>query len=189
LLLAAGAGTRMGMPKALVYDEQGSWLLRGVSALDRGGCERVTVVLGARAASAVHLLEGMGVEIAVAMDWQQGVSASLRAGLNGMDPTADAALVHLVDLPDIGAEVIARVRGVARDRSTLARACFAGQPGHPVLLGRDHWPEIVSTGAGDEGARGYLANRDHDLIECGDLATGADVDFRDEEPDEGTPAV
>jgi len=47
LLLAAGAGRRMGMPKALVTDNRGSWLVRGVDLLHDGGCERVTVVLGA----------------------------------------------------------------------------------------------------------------------------------------------
>jgi CTP:molybdopterin cytidylyltransferase MocA len=44
LLLAAGAGRRMGMPKALV----GDWLARSVGVLRDGGCSGVTVVLGAR---------------------------------------------------------------------------------------------------------------------------------------------
>ena len=48
LLLAAGAGTRMGRPKALVVDADGtSWLARGVEALRAGGCDEVAVVLGA----------------------------------------------------------------------------------------------------------------------------------------------
>ena len=51
LLLAAGAGTRMGTPKALVRDQDGtSWLLRSVGVLRDGGCVGVTVVLGAEAA-------------------------------------------------------------------------------------------------------------------------------------------
>ena len=41
LLLAAGAGTRMGRPKALVDD----WLVRSVETL--ADCDRVVVVLGA----------------------------------------------------------------------------------------------------------------------------------------------
>ena len=47
LLLAAGAGRRMGMPKALVRDATGEpWLVRGVRTLREGGCDAVTVVLG-----------------------------------------------------------------------------------------------------------------------------------------------
>ena len=60
LLLAAGAGTRMGRPKALVSDADGSWLERGVRILDDGGCEGVTVVLGARSSEAVSFLDGLG---------------------------------------------------------------------------------------------------------------------------------
>ena len=53
LLLAAGAGRRMGMPKALVRDDAGEpWLVRGVRALRDGGCDAVTVVLGAGAEEA-----------------------------------------------------------------------------------------------------------------------------------------
>ena len=59
LLLAAGAGTRMGTPKALVRDDDGtSWLLRSVAVLRDGGCVGVTVVLGAEAARATALLDG-----------------------------------------------------------------------------------------------------------------------------------
>lgn len=56
LLLAAGAGTRMGRPKALVVDEHGPWLTRAVATLLDGGCDRVVVVLGAGATEARALL-------------------------------------------------------------------------------------------------------------------------------------
>ncbi|WP_370871663.1 NTP transferase domain-containing protein, partial [Curtobacterium sp. A7_M15] len=50
MLLAAGAGTRMGRPKALVAAPDGTpWLRLGVDALLAGGCGRVVVVLGAAA--------------------------------------------------------------------------------------------------------------------------------------------
>ncbi|MDQ2637880.1 MAG: nucleotidyltransferase family protein, partial [Actinomycetota bacterium] len=45
VLLAAGAGSRYGMPKVLAA--QGQWLTSGVAALHRGGCDDVVVVLGA----------------------------------------------------------------------------------------------------------------------------------------------
>jgi len=62
--------------------------------------------------------------------------------------------------------------------AALARATYDGRPGHPVLLGRDHWAGVVQTAVGDYGARAYLADRDVTLVECGDLATGRDVDSR-----------
>ena len=131
LLLAAGAGTRMGRPKALVSDADGSWLERGVRLLDDGGCEGVTVVLGARSSEAVSFLDGLGVDVVIAHDWESGMSASLCAGLRGMPAEATAALVLLVDLPDLTAEVVRRVLDAGTGPDSLARASYAGRPGHP----------------------------------------------------------
>jgi len=177
VLLAAGAGRRMGMPKALVHDQAGeSWLLRCVEALREGGCDDVTVVLGAAADRALTLLDGARVDVVVAADWAEGMGASLRAGLGSLGPGAEAALVTLVDLPDVGADVVRRVAAAADGPGVLARATYGGVPGHPVLLGRDHWVGVRESATGDRGARDYLAGREVTLVECGDLATGRDRD-------------
>ena len=178
LLLAAGAGTRMGTPKALVVGQDGSsWLAHGVASLLAGGCDRVTVVLGAAAEDAVRLVPHGPVATVVAGDWADGMSASLRAGLAALAATdAEAAVVTLVDLPDVGPDVVRRVVDLGAGPGVLARATYDGRPGHPVLLGRDHWAGVAETAEGDTGARDYLADHSVLEVECGDLATGRDVD-------------
>lgn len=176
LLLAAGSGSRLGTPKALVHDDGGSWLARATDTLREGGCDDVAVVLGAAADEALGLLDGLGVDVVIAADWAEGMSASLRAGLRAMPEEADAAVVLLVDLPDVTAEVVRRVVAAGAGPETLARATFEGRPGHPVLLGRAHWAGVTASASGDRGARDYLAGSDVRLVECGDLATGEDVD-------------
>lgn len=179
VLLAAGAGSRMGMPKALVHDDDGrSWLAAGVEALREGGCERVTVVLGASADEAVALLDGLGVDVVIASDWADGMSASLRAGLRALPDDGEAAVLLLVDLPDVTADVVRRVVAAGSDPTALRRAAYDGRPGHPVLIGRDHWAGVLAEASGDAGARSYLAGHQVDLVDCGDLATGHDVDAR-----------
>ena len=177
LLLAAGAGRRMGKPKALVADDDGPWLLRGVRTLTEGGCDRVTVVVGAAADVTAPLLEGSGASVVVADDWREGMGASLRAGLRSLaGSTDDGALVLLVDLPDLVPGVVERVIAAGDGPAALVRASYDGRPGHPVLLGRDHWAGVIETAVGDQGARSYLAQHDVVVVECGDLATGRDVD-------------
>jgi CTP:molybdopterin cytidylyltransferase MocA len=179
LLLAAGAGRRMGMPKALVSDDTGSWLVRGVATLRDGGCTRVTVVLGAEAERALPLVADLDVTVVVAEDWAEGMGASLRAGLGSLaDSSESGVVVSLVDLPDLVPDVVGRVVAAADGPAALARAAYDGRPGHPVLLGRDHWSGVTATAVGDEGARPYLATREVTLVECGDLASGRDVDAR-----------
>jgi CTP:molybdopterin cytidylyltransferase MocA len=177
LLLAAGAGERFGGPKALARDADGtSWLLRSVHALRP--CAEIVVVLGAEAPRASALLP-MSVSRIRCDDWAEGMGASLRSGLEAIAYTDhDAVLVSLVDLPDVGGAVVARLLDADHGRASLARAAYDGVPGHPVLLGRDHWAGVVETATGDRGARDYLATHDVELVECGDLATGADVDHR-----------
>jgi CTP:molybdopterin cytidylyltransferase MocA len=51
-----------------------------------------------------------------------------------------------------------------------------------VLLGRDHWAGVIATATGDQGARAYLRGHDVLAVECGDLATGADVDRPRDQP-------
>jgi CTP:molybdopterin cytidylyltransferase MocA len=179
LLLAAGAGRRMGLPKALVTDQHGSWLARGVALLRDGGCGQVTVVLGAEAERARPLVAEIDVAVVVADDWSEGMGASLRRGLRSLDGSAErGAVVSLVDLPDLVPEVVTRVIAATSGSTALARATYEGRPGHPVLLGREHWAGVIESAVGDHGARAYLADRDVTLVECGDLATGRDVDSR-----------
>ncbi len=191
VLLAAGGGRRMGTPKALLHDERGvPYLDRAIGTMLDGGCTSVTVVLGAAADEARALLARDGwvddpaVAVVEAADWDTGMGASLRAGLDALaaDPEAEVALVSLVDLPDVGPEVVARLCGVAAGPTTLARSTYHGRPGHPVLLGRDHWPGAAGTATGDKGARDYLATHDVREVECGDLATGRDVDHPSDLP-------
>ncbi len=177
LLLAAGAGSRMGRPKALVRSPDGEpWLARSVEVLRAGGCSQVVVVLGAAADAARELLPD-GARVVVAADWAEGLSASLRAGLAALDDTdAEAAVVLLVDLPDLVPAVVARL--LPADATTIARAAYDGEPGHPVVLGRDHWAAVATTTSGDHGARDYLRARSElvRLVECADLASGVDQD-------------
>lgn len=186
LLLAAGGGSRMGVPKALVRGDDGTpWLQRSVAVLRDAGCEHVVVVLGARADEARALLDESdpALRVVVADDWETGMAASLSTGLSALqEPQGEVALVTLVDLPDVGAEVARRVLAAADGPTSLARATYDGRPGHPVLMGRDHWFPAAAVVEGDEGARDYLREHGCLAVECGDLATGRDVDTRGDQP-------
>ena len=83
LVLAAGAGRRMGGPKALVrLTEDGPTLVEtAVARVIEGGCDSAVVVVGAAGDAAAALVRGTGAEVVHATDWDEGMGASLRAGL------------------------------------------------------------------------------------------------------------
>jgi len=165
----------MGRPKALVELDGEPLVVRALHALTKGGVAPVVVVLGARA-DEVRAVLPAGVRAVEAPDWADGMGASLRAGLESLEDGPEAVIVTLVDLPDVGAEVVRRVLADPVDAATLRRAAYDGTPGHPVLIGRDHWAGVAAAARGDRGARDYLAAHATALVECGDLATGVDVD-------------
>lgn len=170
VVLAAGAGRRYGMPKVLV----GDWLDVAVRALREGGCGDVVLVLGAAEVPAPR-----GVTAVVAPDWAEGLSASVRTGLAHADRlSADYAVLHVIDTPDVGGAVVSRViqRALASG-SGLARAYFDERPGHPVVIARRHWPAVRAGMSGDTGAGAYLNGRTGiEKVDCTDLASGRDID-------------
>jgi CTP:molybdopterin cytidylyltransferase MocA len=104
----------------------------------------------------------------VCEDWQRGQAFSLRCGAAAL-AGSERVIVTLGDVPGITPEVIERFLSAP----PRARATYGGRPGHPVVLGAQ---ELAALGElqGDAGARELL--RGGRLIECGDLAPGADVD-------------
>lgn len=178
IVLAAGAGRRLGQAKATLRRPDGtSYVDHAVDVLRGAGVDPLLVVVGAEAAAARAALTRPAVQVVEASDWADGMGASLRAGIRGLGQDATAVLVTLVDLPDLTADVAQRVAlSVGRSTSALGRAAFSGRPGHPVLIGRDHWAPVAEAAQADVGARDYLAGASVHLVECSDLAHGADVD-------------
>jgi CTP:molybdopterin cytidylyltransferase MocA len=176
LVLAAGAGRRYGMPKALV-PWQGSLLVeRAAGTLRAADLDPVRVVVGAQADRvriAAPALDYVGNPA-----WETGMASSLRAGLGALCGTAAVAVVVLlVDMPGITPDAVRRIAAVAAPEA-LAMGGYGNRRSHPVLLGRDHWKGVSDTATGDRGARDYL--RAHagtvQVIPVGDAADDTDLD-------------
>ena len=184
IILAAGGGTRMGMPKAILTYRGEPLISRAVRTAFAGGCDMVCAVVGAEVGQAMLYAEEAGAFVVVNAAWADGMGVSLLAGLDGIElvaPDASAALVMLVDQPDITAAAVAAVLSARRDpadETVLAAASYQGARGHPVLLGRAHWPALRPTLHGDVGARAYLQEHRDELIlvPCEALAGPRDLD-------------
>ena len=178
LLLAAGAGRRMGGPKALVELDGEALVRRGIRLLTEGGCAPVVVVVGASADRVRPLCAGA--DVVEAADWDTGMGASLRAGLAAVRGRADvhAVVVALVDQPLVTAAAVARLRAAHTAGVVAAVATYAGRLRNPVLLDSSTWSGVSEAANGDEGARGWL--RAHpDLVtpvDCTDVGAPDDLD-------------
>ncbi len=129
VLLAAGEGSRLGGPKALVEVAGTRLVDRGVTLLRDGGTAPVVVVTGA---VDVPLL---GVITVHNPDWRSGMGSSLAAGLGALPGTCAAAVIALVDQPLVGPGVIQRLTAAYLDGAEIAVAVLRRQATKPCPAG------------------------------------------------------
>lgn len=177
VLLAAGAGTRLGRgPKALLPFRGRTLIEVLADVLLDGGCREVVVVLGAGAES-VRKTPGLQRHTLVENPaWQTGMGSSFRLGLSTARPR-DHVLVALVDQPGLTPETVGRLLKAHRQGRVTAAAYrngsgTAGQGrlrrGHPLLLDATLRAEAAASATGDAGARFFLQAHPEliDLVDC-----------------------
>jgi CTP:molybdopterin cytidylyltransferase MocA len=161
VVLAAGGATRFGAPKQLLL------VPRVLERLAQSPVDEVVVVAGAYALESVNT-----VRIVDCPEWERGPGASLKCGLAALAPGVEAAVVCLADGPDLAPEAVRRVLAAWRaGAGAVVAASYAGERGHPLVLGRAAWQAVP-----DEGMRALPAT----LVPCDDLGSPGDVDTQAE---------
>jgi CTP:molybdopterin cytidylyltransferase MocA len=157
VVLAAGAATRYGSAKQLVF------LPTVLERLAETSVDEVVVVEGAYALDEL----GLDVRVVRCRDWERGPGASLRCGLASRGNDVDAALVVLADGPELDPRAVERVLAHRHDAPVVA-ASYDGTRDHPAVLAREIWSEVP-----DEGARALEAA----LVSTEDLEPPGDFDY------------
>lgn len=154
LVLAAGSGRRFGGRKLTSPWGDGLLIDGALKAALAAPVEKVWVVVGADpdVAAAVERCAGVRpVEIVEAHDYQEGLSASLKAGLAALPDDAQGALVFLGDMPNVPHAVLAPLVAAIRAGAPAAAPVFDGRRGHPVAIGASLFHELHRL-EGDRGA-------------------------------------
>jgi CTP:molybdopterin cytidylyltransferase MocA len=159
VVLAAGAATRYGSPKQLVF------LPSVLERLAATSVDDVVVVEGAYPLADV--LDGT--RVVTCPDWARGPGASLRCGLAALGDDVQAALVVLADGPKLDPRAVERLIAHRGDADVVV-ASYDGTRDHPAVLARAVWGAIP-----DEGARALEAT----LVPCDDLEPPGDFDYPD----------
>jgi nicotine blue oxidoreductase len=193
IVLAAGAGTRLGLgPKALL-PYRGRPLVEAIAGnLLDGGCREVVVVLGAGAPDVAATAELDRYRVIVNQDWPMGMGGSFLLGHQAAD-AGDHLLVALVDQPGLTPATVQRLlarhrpgritAAAYRRRDSLGEGSDAElRRGHPLLIDASLRDAVCATVTGDAGARGFLRAHPElvDQVDCTDQSTGEDVDTTDQ---------
>ena len=196
VLLAAGAGTRLGLgPKALLPFRGTTLLAHAADELLRGGCSEVVVVVGADAERVRTTALPTGCRFVPNPRWEEGMGTSFAVGIRAAGD--GPVLVALVDQPGMDGRLIEVLLAAHRPGRVTAAGYRSGhgvvgagggagrdslRRGHPVLFSPEHAALAASSAAGDSGARAYLAAHLDivDLVDCSRFTDGADIDTPDD---------
>ena len=182
LILAAGESSRMGEDKALLAYRGRTFIETILATLREAGVTRLAVVLGHHADKIQRAVDFTGVNVIVNRDYQQGQTSSLQAGLkalgSGAGMSVEAVLLCLVDHPAVPAEVVrALIAAFLATRSPVVIPTSKGQRGHPVLIGRTLFDELLGLSP-EAGANSVIRKYREatQFVEVGDAGILLDVD-------------
>jgi molybdenum cofactor cytidylyltransferase len=179
VVLAAGGSTRFGKPKQLARFQGETFIRRIVKAAIEAGCALVVVVTGEDSGQIILELRDLTVSIATNPDWQTGIASSIRVGVrNAMDLVRDldAALLLACDQPFVDALVLRQlIQLYSTSGKPIVAAAYSKTLGIPALFDRSCFPDLLQL-KGDNGAKGIILEREHNVAALDFSAGKIDID-------------
>lgn len=182
LVMAAGRSNRMGQPKLLLPWGDGTVLDATLSVLRATRVAAVIVVVGAAADATAAIAAAHGATAVYNPDYAAGeLISSVQCGLRAAPADASAVLIALGDMPCVQPATIDRlIAAFAAGAGSIVVPLYAGQRGHPVLFGRDHFPALRNL-AWDQAPRAVMRAAASAVCELPVADPGVLIDLDDPE--------
>jgi molybdenum cofactor cytidylyltransferase len=170
VVLAAGMSTRMGRNKLLLRFRDKPLIVHAVDTLLAAKVDEVNVVVGHESEKVWDQLEayvsqvsnraqGGRVRLVENPDYRDGLSTSVRTGVQAVSPEAKAIMIYLADQPLLEPDDVDRIIAafaVAKEKNkTIVVPFFKGERGNPVILDASLRDSILGI-AGDVGCKGVI---------------------------------
>jgi molybdenum cofactor cytidylyltransferase len=182
IILAAGASSRLGTPKQLIT-YQGKILLRHICDIALlSEANSVYIVFGSQISKMKEEIVGLNIHIVENTNWQSGISTSIKAGVEALPNSIDAALLLLCDQPEITPSILNQLIQKSITTGSDVVACrYENTIGIPAIYRRVLFPMLCNL-QGDQGAKSYLeAHRDSIITIDFPLGT-YDIDTKEDMP-------
>lgn len=159
LILAAGASTRMGSPKALLPWGKSTVLEHILSQVQKGDLENSVLVTGAHHNDLLNVIRDTPVQACYHPGWEQGMGSSLARGIQCVEeqfPKAGAILVLLSDQPFVTGPYLRQMcRAHEASPSVMIASRYGDAPGVPALFPKEFWKALKALPPG-QGAKAFI---------------------------------
>lgn len=176
VVLAAGLSSRMGAFKPLLPFAGDTVIGHVIGNLRAAGIDRILVVAGHAAARLTPVAEAAGATVVVNRRFSEGMTSSVRAGLAALPDSVAATFVLPADIPLVRPSTFARLAAASKNTATVLRPTFRGRAGHPPVIGRRLFRDILD-GPADHSLRDILAARRAETVELPVIDSGILTDM------------
>ncbi|PUA32838.1 MAG: hypothetical protein B7O98_05220 [Zestosphaera tikiterensis] len=194
VILAAGKSTRFPGNKMLyevVVDGVKDYIVRHtvVKFLNSRTFDEVAVVVGHESQSVTEVLKDLKVKFIYNPDYERGMSSSVIKGVLNVMDYSDIIAIHPADVPLIKVETLVNVVNRAKDLYKVSREFIVipkhatlGKGGHPLVVGRGLFKELLNIREEERGLKGFLSRfKDRiDYVVTDDAGIIADIDTLDD---------
>lgn len=184
-MLAAGSSSRMGRPKQLLPYNGKSLLEHAIDTANDSDANPVIVVLGANGVLIEKQIDEKKVHIAENKEWKEGMSSSIRCGLNtliNIAPSSDAVILMVCDQPYVSASLLNDL--IAAQKKTgnpIVTSQYENAFGPPALFYKTIFPELLEL-KGEAGARKIVERHSNDtttvLFTLGNIDIDTEADYK-----------
>lgn len=180
ILLAAGGSSRFGSPKQLVKWRGSSLLEHTLQRLQALFGDQVIVVLGAYADAIRVTLQPTLATIIENVAWQEGMSTSIRAGVNALPEHVEAVMLSLSDQPLLETDVFERLIAVWKQQpGSIVASQYEDTIGVPAIFPACMFPTLKAL-SGDVGAKKILSSLSDQVITVNISEAGIDIDTKED---------
>ncbi len=178
VILAAGKSARMGLDKLVLTAGAKTILGKTLDNVLASGFQDIVIVTSPHRSGSIpdpgfNPNRGISIKVVNNSRYDEGMSTSLQAGLQAIDPAAQGVLFALADQPHVPPAIYSKLRSRYMDKLALATApLFKGKRGNPVLFDRRTWPLLMGL-TGDKGGRDFFQSLNPEYIDYLEVDTPA----------------
>ena len=177
ILLAAGKSRRMGKLKQLMPFGQSTIVEQAIDNLLSSAVNEVIVVVGYRAEEVIKTVAAKPVKLVTNLDYEQGMSTSIIAGLNLVDSQAQAVMLAFGDQPLIDSQTINQlIEEFYNHDKGIASPTYQGRRGHPIIFAMKYKEKLLEL-KGDIGGRQIIKDHPEDILEVAVNCEGICIDI------------
>ena len=178
IVLAAGCGKRMGMPKAVIQLGDKPLGRIAVELLQSADVEKTVIVIGCKADFVLENLSSIG-NVVENKNWKMGQFSSLLKGFSQLDKD-QWALVLPVDVVGVRTDTVKSLIGAVGESIDADIPVHNGKKGHPVLISPQFRTRIEELNRVDARLDHLLREAETELVDVADGAVVSNVNTLDD---------